>query len=286
MTSTAIAKKETFSDFMTSPNMRRKITEMISGKDADNFITTIIAAVSQNPDLQTCEKMSILSSALQGQALKLSPSPKLGHFYLVPFKNHKIKKDDGSPTVEAQFVMGYKGYIQLAIRSNQYKKINVLSLKEGEVAYWNPLTEDLDFQLIEDEWEREKTPNSHYYGFFEYHNGFKKAICWTHKRMILHAEKYVPGFNNVEYERLLKTGDHLKSLKYWYKDFEGQALKTILRQLISKWGIMSIEMQTAFESDIDSQERMASEENQHKPIVSMTEIMASAKKIATPEQPQ
>ena len=142
----------------------------------------------------------------------------------------------------AQFQLGYKGYIQLAIRSGQYKKLNVLGIKEGELIRFDPLNEEIEVQLIEDEDAREATETVGYYAMFEYTNGFKKAMYWSKKKMEAHALKYSQGY----------AADKRKgtSWTFWSKDFDGMAYKTMLRQLISKWGIMSIEMQSAIDADM------------------------------------
>jgi recombination protein RecT len=142
----------------------------------------------------------------------------------------------------AQFQLGYKGYIQLAIRSGQYKKLNVIAVKKGELEYFDPLNEEIKINLMVDKWdEREKAETIGYYATFELVNGFRKAIYWSKAKMQSHAERYSPGYKSD-----LKDGT---SHTFWSKDFDAMAYKTMLRQLISKWGIMSIDLQTAFESD-------------------------------------
>ena len=138
----------------------------------------------------------------------------------------------------AQFQIGYKGYIQLAIRSGQYKKLNVLAIKEGELIKYDPLNEEIEVKLIENEEEREKTSTIGYYAMFEYMNGFRKTLYWSRSKMEAHAIKYSKGYAAK------------KGYSFWEKDFDGMAYKTMLRQLISKWGIMSIDMLTALEKDM------------------------------------
>ena len=183
-----------------------------------------------------------------GQALNLSPSPQLGQYYLVPFKDNK------RGCKVAQFQLGYKGYIQLATRSGQYKKINVLAIKEGELIKYNPLTEELEINIIEDEEIREHTETIGYYAMFEYMNGFQKSIYWSKKKMLLHADKYSSAFKLSAYKQLregkIPENEMWKYSSYWYKDFDGMAFKTMLRQLISKWGVMSIEMEKAYSCDM------------------------------------
>lgn len=131
-----------------------------------------------------------------------------------------------------------KGYIQLAIRSGQYKKLNVLAIKQGELIRFDPLNEEIEVDLIQDERAREQAPTIGYYRMFEYTNGFRKAIYWSKEKMIAHAERYSQGY-----------AAH-KGYTFWEKDFDGMAYKTMLRQLISKWGIMSIDLQKALDNDM------------------------------------
>lgn len=243
----AQSKKQTFSVFMGSDAIKNKINQIVGGKNGQRFITSIISAVSTNPALSECEHSTILSSALLGESLGLSPSPQLGQYYMVPFKD---KKRDCKV---ATFQLGYKGYIQLAIRSGYYKKLNVLPIKEGELINFNPLEEEINCILIEDDDAREKAQTIGYYAMFEYENGFKKSMYWSKKKMMAHADRYSQAFNAKSYE-LLQNGkipedEMWKYSSFWYKSFDEMAMKTMLRQLISKWGIMSIEMQTAFEKD-------------------------------------
>lgn len=248
-------QKQTFSAFLATDAMKRKVNEMVGGEKGQQFITSIISAVSTNPQLTECENSSIVAAALLGQSLNLTPSPQLGQYYLVPF-NKTIKNADGSSyqIKVAQFQLGYKGYIQLAIRSGYYKKINVLAIKESELIKYDPLSEEIEVKLIEDDEVRENTPTIGYYAMFEYMNGFRKTMYWSKKKMLSHADKYSMAFNAQSYKKLLdgqiSQKDLWKYSSFWYKDFDGMAYKTMLRQLISKWGIMSIEMQTAMEKDM------------------------------------
>ena len=216
-------------------------------KRASRFIANITSAVSVNPTLQECDAATILSAGLLGEALNLSPSPQLGQFYMVPYEDKRRN------CKVAQFQLGYKGYIQLAIRSGQYRKINVLPIKEGELVNFDPMTEEIEVNLIEDDEVREKTPTAGYYAMFEYTNGFRKAIYWSYKKMLNHADQYSKAFSKKSYEDLkankIPQSDLWKYSSFWYKNFDDMACKTMLRQLISKWGIMSIEMQKALEYD-------------------------------------
>lgn len=245
---TGNGKPQTFSAFLTSDAIKNRINSMVGGKDGQRFISAVISAVSVNPGLTECEHSTILSAALLGESLKLSPSPQLGQYYLVPFNDKK------RGTKVAQFQLGYKGYIQLAIRSGYYKKLNVLAIKEGELIRFDALNEEIEVKLIEDDTQREAAKTIGYYAMFEYTNGFRKAMYWSREKMMAHADKYSMAFSAQKYQDLLDgkipQGEMWKYSSFWYKDFDGMAYKTMLRQLISKWGIMSIDLQTAIDKDM------------------------------------
>ncbi len=248
-----------FGAYMTTEGAKANINKIIGGKNGPRFTSAIVSAVNANPALQECSNPSILSAALLGETLKLSPSPQLGQYYMVPFND----KNNGKT---AQFIIGYKGLIQLALRSGQYKKLNVLAIKDGELIRYDPLNEEIEVRLIEDEVERENTPTIGYYAFFEYLNGFRKTLYWSREKMLAHADRFSQAFSKdggdfgpggkwhrvsfADYEagKYPKKDEWMYS-SFWYKDFDSMAYKTMLRQLISHWGIMSIDLVTAFEAD-------------------------------------
>lgn len=228
--------KTSLTAYLTQDAVKNQVNNVVGGKNGTRFISSIVSAVQATPALQECTNSSILSAALLGESLNLSPSPQLGQFYLVPYDN----RSKGAK--EAQFQIGYKGYIQLAIRSGQYKKLNVIAIKQGELVRFDPLNEEIEVRLIEDEYTREETATIGYYAMFEYTNGFRKAMYWSREKMEAHAKKYSPG-----YKKDLEKGTQWT---FWAKDFDGMAYKTMLRQLISKWGIMSIDLVQAIDADM------------------------------------
>lgn len=258
------AQKPKFSAMISTPGYQKMINNTLKDPArARRFIASITSAVAVNPALQACTPATILSGALLGESLNLSPSPQLGQYYLVPFditlkdENGKIVylfDGEGNHIVDsrgkwlaaketrAQFQLGYKGYIQLALRSGYYKCMNVLAVKEGELVSFNPLTEEIKLSLISNEVERENAPSVGYVAFFEYLNGFRKTLYWSREKMEAHALRYSKGYAAK------------KGYTFWEKDFDAMAFKTMLRQLISKWGIMSVDMQTAFEADVEIQD--------------------------------
>ena len=247
--------------YLTQDAVKAQINRIVGGKDGQRFISAIVSAVNTNPSLQECSNPSIVSAALLGESLKLSPSPQLGQYYMVPYND----KNKGKV---AQFQLGYKGYIQLALRSGQYKKLNVMAIKEGELIRYDPLNEEIEVRLIEDEVQREQAPTIGYYAMFEYLNGFRKTMYWSKEKMLAHADRFSQAFSKDGAEISTRYGkkhkvsfaefeagnypsnDAWMYSSFWYKDFDGMAYKTMLRQLISKWGVMSIDMVSAMDSDL------------------------------------
>ena len=294
----SLAKRQTktgLTAYLTQDAVKRQINSVVGGKNGTRFISSIVSAVQTTPALQECTNPSILSAALLGEALNLSPSPQLGQFYMVPFDNKK------KGVKEAQFQLGYKGYIQLAVRSGYYKRLNVMAIKEGELVRYDPLNEEIEVNLIEDDIVREETPTTGYFAMFEYENGFKKTMYWSKQKMLSHADKYSQAFHmnavesdnprrqRVSYDDYLKgkypKSDEWKYSSFWYKDFDGMAMKTMLRQLISKWGIMSIDLQTAVDKDMaviheDGSAEYVENEQEEENVVADQELNE------VPEEPQ
>lgn len=219
---------------MTGAGVKKKIMSMLGGERGNSFISGLVSSVQKNSQLAKCERGSILSAALEGAALNLSNT--LGYYYLVPFNDRKNNR-----TV-AQFQLGYKGYIQLAIRSGQYKRINVLAIKEGELIGYNPLTEELKVNIEENDEIREKLPTIGYYASFEMINGFTKSMYCSIEKMRAHALKY-----SESYRSDVNKGNQYS---FWSKNFDMMAYKTMLRRLLGQWGAMSVEMTRAMVNDM------------------------------------
>ena len=275
MSNALTAQKQKFSVAITTENYRNLINNTLGDPERSRrFIASITSAVAVNPALQECNPGTILAGALLGESLNLSPSPQLGQYYLVPFKErvkdktgkviwmtdeqgNKLKDKNGKyiPVTEskAQFVLGVKGYVQLAIRSGQYRDIDSIEIHDGEYLGKDPETGKPLFRFIEDDDERESRPVVGYLAYFEYLNGFKKSLYWSKQKVLNHADQYSKAFSADEYTKLLNgeipAEDMWKFSSNWYTDFDGMAKKTMLRQLISKWGIMSIDMQQGFVQD-------------------------------------
>lgn len=283
-----LQSKQKFSLAIQSEGYKKLINNTLGDpKRSAKFIAAISSAVATNPGLQECDAGSILSGALLGEALNLNPSPQLGQYYLVPFDQKKYNEKTKKYEViskKAQFQLGYKGYIQLAIRSGQYKDIDVIEVREGEYLGRNKITGKHQFEFIEDEVERENKPIIGYMAYFEYLNGFYKNLYWSKEKMQKHALEY-----SQAYASDVKKGTNYS---FWSKDFDGMAFKTMLRQLISKWGIMSIDMQEALTKDMSViKEDGTCDYVDNQPIVSVpteekinTEVAETTEKITEVKQ--
>ena len=236
-----------FNNLIGSNLMKTKIYQMVGRTDAQEFITSITSAVNTNPALAECDAQSIISAALLGQSLHLKPSPQLGYFYMVPFNNKKKN------CKEAQFQIGYKGYLQLAIRTGEYVDIDAIEIREGEYKGRNRLTGKPEFEFVDDDAIRENLPVIGYMAYFEMKNGYIKRLYWSKEKMVKHADEYSQAFSAKKLEELqagkIPQNELWKYSSFWYKNFDEMAKKTMLRQLLSKHGLLSTEMQKAVESD-------------------------------------
>ena len=222
-------KKMGIAAFLAQEAVKANVESVVGQKDSQRFISSVVSAVQTNPELRKCSNTSILSAALLGHSLNLPQSPQIGLFYMVPFK--------GKNGTEAVFQLSYRGMLQLAMRSGQYKAINVTDIKEGELIGYDPIQDKYEFQPEKDFEKRAELKTIGYYAFFEMLNGFYKGIYWTKEQVEAHAKKYSASYRNGW------------STSIWKSDFDSMAKKTLLRQLIGKWGVMSVDLERAYVGD-------------------------------------
>jgi recombination protein RecT len=206
---------------------RKRFDELL-GKRAPQFVSSIVSMVNGDKNLQKAfmnAPITVIQSALKAATFDLPIDPTLGYAYIVPFNN---RKDDGSYVMEASFVIGYRGLLQLAMRTGAYEKINVVDVREGELVSYNRLTEDVELEFVEDEDERDALPIVGWCGYYRLTNGMEKTIYMSRKQIVKHEEKN-------------RKGKYMG--KGWRTDFDAMAAKTVLRRLIGKWGILSIDYQ-------------------------------------------
>lgn len=202
----------TLKSMLGNDNVKARFQEIL-GKKAPGFISSILSVANSNTLLQKADPKTVMNSAVIAATLDLPINPNLGFAYIVPFGG------------QAQFQLGYKGFVQLAMRSGQYKTINVREVYEGEIIKENKFTGEYEFG--------EKTSNNvvGYMAYFKLVNGFEKFLYMSKDELEAHGKKYSQTY---------KRGSGL-----WATDFDSMAKKTCLKQLLSKYGILSIEMQRA-----------------------------------------
>ena len=218
--------------FLDRDGLRKRFDELL-GKRSPQFISSIVSMVNADQKMQQafCEApMTVIQAALKAATFDLPIDQNLGYAYIVPFKNWK--PDLKKKVMEASFILGWKGMHQLALRTGAYKTINVVDIREGELKSYNRLTEEVDIDFIEDESEREQHPVIGYVGYYRLVNGAEKTVYMSVKQIENHEKKF-------------RKGD---SMGWgWQNDWDAMARKTVYRILIGKWGVMSIDYQTADE---------------------------------------
>lgn len=210
--------KDAFKAIVYSPGIKKRFEDMLD-KQANGFITSLLNL--KQDKLKGCDNMTVLGSALKAASLKLPIDPNLGFAWIIPFKNHG--------KLEAQFQVGYRGFIQMAQRSAQYKKLNVTEIYEGQLKSFNPLTEELELDLD----NKQSDAVIGYAAYFRLLNGFEKMVYWSKEKVTTHAKRFSKSFNNGP----------------WKTDFDAMAKKTVLKNMLSTWGILNIDMQEAVTSD-------------------------------------
>lgn len=217
-TGNSLSIGNTVKGLMENPSIKKRFEGVLKEK-APQYMSSIVNLVNSDTNLQKCDGMSVIASCMVAATMDLPVDKNLGYAWVVPYGSR------------AQFQMGYKGYIQLALRTGQYKAINVVEIREGELVSWNPLTEEIEVDFS----KRESDAVIGYAGYFKLINGFEKTVFWTKEEVNNHANKFSKTVNSKN--------------SVWKSNFDAMAKKTVLRNLLSKWGILSIEMQKAYTAD-------------------------------------
>lgn len=222
---------QSFNGTITNPKWQEYLTQVL-GEKKSSFVNNITALVANSKMLQECAPATLIYAGIKATALDLPLDANLGYAYVIPYKNNR------TGVTEAQFQMGYKGFIQLAQRSGQFKLLNAVEIREGELKNANLLTGELEFEMVAD---REDKPIIGYAAFFRLANGFEKTIYWSKEKMERHAQRYSQTYGS-KYESTRNSSK-------WATDFDAMAQKTIIKALLSKYAPLSVDMRTAVESD-------------------------------------
>lgn len=214
--------------------MRKRFDELL-GQRTPQFLSSIVSLVNADTNLQRAfyeAPMTVIQSALKAATFDLPIEPSLGYAYIVPF-NTKYKDENGEwrTRMEATFIPGYKGLVQLCLRTGAYSRVpDAVDVREGELISYDRLTGDAVFEWEEDEDKRETLPIIGYAGYFRLKNGAEKTIYMTVKQIQAHEKKN-------------RKGQYMT--KGWRDDFDAMARKTVIRRLAGKYGLMSIEYKNA-----------------------------------------
>jgi recombination protein RecT len=214
-----------FNADLTNEKTQKYLSEVLGTRKA-SFVNNIVALVSNNVKLQECEPITLMFAALKATALNLPLDQNLGYAYIIPYKDNKAK------TTLAQFQIGKNGFVQLALRSNQFKTINVSDVREGELKSMDRLSGECIFEWKEDK-ERIPLPVIGYVAYMKLLSGFEKPLYMTMKEIEVHGKKYSKTY----------------TFGPWKDDFNSMAEKTVIKRLLSKYAPLSVEMQQAITYD-------------------------------------
>lgn len=220
-----------FNQKITDPRTQNYLSQVL-GQKRSSFVNNLTALVANNKNLQECDPLSVMYAGIKATALDLPLDPNLGFAYVIPYRNNRENK------TEAQFQIGYKGFIQLAIRSGQFQTINVAEVKEGELLDEDLVTGEIKFKKLPD---REQLPTIGYVAYFRLTNGFEKMSYSSVGQIDAHAKKYSQTYSSSK--------EYIRNSSKWTTDFDAMAKKTVLKLLLSKYAPMSVEMQSAVIND-------------------------------------
>lgn len=210
--------------------------EDLLGRRTPQFVSSIVSMVNADAKLQQAfyqSPLSVIQAALKAATFDLPIEPSLGYAYIVPFNNTIDTEQGKKKRMEANFIIGWKGMHQMASRSGVYKTIGSSDIREGEFKSYDRLKGILEYSFVDDEDERSKLPVVGYAAYYQLLNGMEKTVYMTKKQVEAHERKY-------------RKGQYMG--KGWRENFDAMALKTVYRQLIGKWGIMSIDYRSSDEA--------------------------------------
>ncbi len=234
---------------LDSEGMRARFDSLL-GKRAPQFVSSLITLVNADQNLQKAfyeAPMTIIQAGLKAASFDLPIEPSLGFAYIVPFNNsHKDENGKWQQKTEATFIMGYKGLVQLCLRTGAYSRIpDAVDVREGELVSYDRLTGDAIFNWIEDEDERDKKPVIGYVGYFRLKNGAEKTLYMSKKQIDAHEKKN-------------RKGQYMG--KGWKEDYDAMAKKTVIRRLINHYGLMSIDYQSGDEATVKAAQAVMMDE--------------------------
>lgn len=227
--------------YLRSSVVKDELVASVGQSRANTVVASLMSLVNNNIVLQECEPKTVFAAALTAASLDLPINPSLGQAYIIPF-NNKVKDgvDSRGKAIykwvkQAQFQMGYKGFIQLCLRSGKYELIHVNDVRDGEYKGMDRMTGEHRFEFIEDDEQRKKVPVIGFVAYIKLTTGFHKSLYMTNDELLAHAKKYSKSFKD--------------GYGQWVDDFDAMAKKTVLKLLIDKFGIKTSQIEKAMISD-------------------------------------
>lgn len=249
MANEVTVKEKGIASFLAMPEVRENITNVLGKDHVDSFVADVVACVQNNETLAKCTNKSIFSAALLSKSINLPLTPQLGYAYLVPFDNKHQVNGKTEYVKEAVFQMGWKGYVQLALRSNNFRKLIATDVRKGEINGYNPFEDQYDVKPLDFEKRNAKDDKGNYlipiigyYAKLEMVSGFVKEMYMSAEDMLEYAKKYSKAYRN-------DLNKHT-SYSFWSTKFEDMARKTMLRQLLGKYGLLTVELEKAYTHDM------------------------------------
>lgn len=227
--------------YLRSSVVKDELIASVGQSRANTVVASLMSLVNNNIVLQECEPKTVFAAALTAASLDLPINPSLGQAYIIPF-NNKVKDGTDSKgkaiyrwVKQAQFQMGYKGFIQLCLRSGKYELIHVNDVRDGEYKGMDRMTGEHRFEFIDDDEKRAQQAVIGYVAFIKLTTGFHKSLYMTNDELLAHAKKYSKSYQN--------------GYGMWVDDFDAMAKKTVLKLLIDRWGIKTSQIEKAMIAD-------------------------------------
>lgn len=217
-----------FNQTINSPSTQKYLTDVLGDRKM-SFVNNLIALVANNANLQACEPYTLMFAAMKATALNMPLDNSIGMAYIIPYNDKK------RGITVAQFQIGWRGFVQLALRSGMFKSINATEIREGELIGRNRLSGELNFKFVENDEERAKLPIVGYASHFHLLNGYESVFYMSKAEVEAHAKRYSQTYASKK--------DYVRNASKWTTDFDMMALKTVTKLNISKNAPLSVELE-------------------------------------------
>lgn len=223
-----------FNQTINSPSTQKYLADVLGDRKM-SFVNNLVALVANNTNLQACEPYTLMFAAMKATALNMPLDNSIGMAYIIPYNDNK------RGITVAQFQIGWRGFVQLALRSGMFKSINATEIREGELLGRDRLSGELKFKFVENDEERAKLPIVGYVSHFRLLNGYESVFYMSKAEVEAHAKRYSQTYSSKK--------DYIRNASKWTTDFDMMALKTVTKLNISKNAPLSVELKDAMQAD-------------------------------------